>query len=127
MHSIDCAQDEALTTFFSEKIADPLLQQPVTAVRLVRDANTGVGKGFAFVEFQTKAAAQQALMLDGQDLAGRRLRIMRVTAAGTPGSTAKPKGTRDTAPRARKHDTHIAGAAILNELKRSQRHVSWRC
>ena len=65
-----------------------MLPQPVTAVRVVRDAATSVGKGIAFVEFRTKAAAQLALGLDGQKLDGRPLRITRVSAQqGANGKT----------------------------------------
>lgn len=40
----------------------------VTAVRVVRDAKTNVGKGFAFVEFSTPAAARMALALNGAEV-----------------------------------------------------------
>ncbi len=48
----------------------------VTSVSIVMDRETGRSRGFAFVEFSTSEAAQQALQeLDGQDLDGRMLRI----------------------------------------------------
>lgn len=48
----------------------------VTSVSIVMDRETGRSRGFAFVEFSTPEAAQQALQeLDGQDLDGRMLRI----------------------------------------------------
>ena len=40
----------------------------VTAVRVVRDGKTNVGKGFAFVEFATPAAARMALALNGTEV-----------------------------------------------------------
>ena len=39
----------------------------MTAVRVVRDAKTNVGKGFAFVEFASPAAARMALALNGTE------------------------------------------------------------
>lgn len=48
----------------------------VTSVSIVMDRETGRSRGFAFVEFSTSEAAQQALQeLDGQELDGRMLRI----------------------------------------------------
>ncbi|KAK9802791.1 hypothetical protein WJX73_005828 [Symbiochloris irregularis] len=81
-------QDESLITFFNARTSDATLQQPVTAVRVVRDAASGVGKGFAFVEFQTKAAALAARDCDGQKLEGRPLRIMRASHATKGGAKA---------------------------------------
>jgi len=48
----------------------------VTSVSIIMDRETGRSRGFAFVEMATAEAATTALAeLDGQDLAGRMLRI----------------------------------------------------
>ncbi|KAK9843654.1 hypothetical protein WJX81_001246 [Elliptochloris bilobata] len=54
----------------------------VTAVRVVRDGKTNVGKGFAFVEFATPAAARMALALNGTEVRKRPVRVTRVAAPG---------------------------------------------
>lgn len=81
-------QEETVINFFTQGTAEPGLEQPVTAVRVVRDAATGTGKGFAFVEFRTKAAARSALGLQGQALEGRPVRVMRVSDRAPNGKTA---------------------------------------
>lgn len=43
-------QDEELVRLFSDASVDPELAGAVTAVRVVRDRATNVGKGVAFVE-----------------------------------------------------------------------------
>lgn len=43
-------QDEELVRLFSDAAVDPELAGAVTAVRVVRDRATNVGKGVAFVE-----------------------------------------------------------------------------
>jgi hypothetical protein len=43
-------QDEELVRLFSDGAADPELADAVTAVRVVRDRATNVGKGVAYVE-----------------------------------------------------------------------------
>ncbi len=52
----------------------------VTAVRVVRDAKSNKGKGIAYVEFQSRNDARMALGFDGHTLAGRAVRVTRVTA-----------------------------------------------
>ncbi|CAN9510677.1 unnamed protein product [Ophioblennius macclurei] len=49
----------------------------VEAVRLVRDRNTGMGKGFGYVLFQSADSVQLALELDGSKLEGRSIRVKR--------------------------------------------------
>jgi len=52
----------------------------VESVRVVRDAKTRVGKGFAYVQFEDEIAVEQALLLDGQrdpPMLPRKLRVMR--------------------------------------------------
>ncbi|XP_028305753.1 RNA-binding protein 34 isoform X2 [Gouania willdenowi] len=49
----------------------------VEAVRLVRDQNTGMGKGFGYVLFKSADYVQLALELNGSKLAERSIRVMR--------------------------------------------------
>ncbi|KAM6459905.1 RNA-binding protein 34 [Liasis olivaceus] len=49
----------------------------VTGVRIVRDRNTGVGKGFGYVLFETTDAVHLALKLNQSELQGRKLRVQR--------------------------------------------------
>jgi nucleolar protein 12 len=52
----------------------------VEAVRVVRDAKTGVGKGVAFVLFRTQEASKVAMSRrEGAQLGGRQLRVTRVS------------------------------------------------
>ena len=78
----DCEalQDEEVIQAFS-RVGAPAASSPaqgsaapargatgVTAVRVVRDGKTNVGKGFAFVEFATPTAARMALALNGTEV-----------------------------------------------------------
>ncbi|KAJ1658630.1 Nucleolar protein 12 [Dispira simplex] len=47
----------------------------VTNVRVVRDAKTGLGKGFGYVEFEDTAAKGLALRLHDSELEGRTIRV----------------------------------------------------
>uniref|UniRef100_A0A3Q3XF06 RRM domain-containing protein n=1 Tax=Mola mola TaxID=94237 RepID=A0A3Q3XF06_MOLML len=49
----------------------------VEAVRVVRDQNSGLGKGFGYVLFEGADAVQLALKLDGTKLEGRSIRVKR--------------------------------------------------
>ncbi|CAJ1052784.1 RNA-binding protein 34 [Xyrichtys novacula] len=49
----------------------------VEGVRLVRDKNSGMGKGFGYVLFQNADSVQLALELDGSKLEGRSIRVKR--------------------------------------------------
>ncbi|CAK9435372.1 uncharacterized protein LODBEIA_P00990 [Lodderomyces beijingensis] len=72
----DC-EDESLYTHFKEL--------GVESLRIVRDAATNVGKGFALVQFHNSLSVNRALLLDGKPMklasdekeGGRKLRISR--------------------------------------------------
>ncbi|KIY92669.1 hypothetical protein MNEG_15295 [Monoraphidium neglectum] len=81
--------EEELVAAFSQ---GPELQGALEAVRVVRDAKTNIGKGFAFVLFKTKAAARAALALDGTKVAKRTIRVTRATQGGGGIGKAGPKG-----------------------------------
>ena len=80
-------QDEALIQHFGAAAV-------VEAVRVVRDAKTGAGKGVAFVLFRTQEASKAALsQREGAQLGGRQLRMTRASrqvgaAAGKDGKAA---------------------------------------
>ncbi|XP_062429673.1 RNA-binding protein 34 [Rhea pennata] len=47
----------------------------VVAVRIVRDRQTGMGKGFGYILFESTDAVHLALKLNNSDLMGRKLRV----------------------------------------------------
>lgn len=69
-------EDEEVIRFFTE--AQGPLSGAVEAVRLVRDRESGLGKGIGFVLFKTKDAVRAALEMDGKQLKERKLRVTRV-------------------------------------------------
>lgn len=50
---------------------------PIEGIRIVRDPSTGVGKGFAYVNFKDISSVELAMQLDGKTLKDRPLRIKR--------------------------------------------------
>ena len=77
--------EELIKLFIGDSVDEPL----VKAVRIVRDAATNIGKGFGYVLFSNKNAAQMALAKDSLTLRNRPLRVTRVTKA--KGKTTLPK------------------------------------
>ena len=50
----------------------------VDAIKIIRDKRTGKSKGFAFIEMSNKKEAMEAIKtLDGKELAGRNLRVLK--------------------------------------------------
>lgn len=47
----------------------------IKSVRIIRDAKTNVGKGFAYVNFETTDSVQLALQLENVSLKDRELRV----------------------------------------------------
>ncbi|KAJ2778403.1 Nucleolar protein 12 [Coemansia javaensis] len=80
------AEEEALWRHFGTCGA-------VENVRIVRDAKTNLGKGFAYVQFAERATVALALKLDGTEVAGRKLRVKRAT----ENALAQKKKERDDA------------------------------
>ena len=68
-------QDEELIIFFNDNCTKLGIQDPVDAVRVVRDSASQLGKGFGFVQFSDQAAARAALGCDGQLLRTRAIRV----------------------------------------------------
>jgi len=56
---------------------------PIEDVRLVRDSNTGIGRGIGYVNFTDKDSVETALKLNGTQVCGRSVRVSR--------SVRKPK------------------------------------
>lgn len=50
----------------------------VESVRIIRDKNSGLGKGFAYVAFEDPSCVAKALKLNGSEFEGRKLRISKV-------------------------------------------------
>ena len=48
----------------------------ISSVRLVRDSQTGIGKGFGYVNFKNKDGVVLALEKNGQTFNGREIRVM---------------------------------------------------
>lgn len=50
----------------------------VDAIKIIRDKRTGKSKGFAFIEMPNKKEAMEAIKtLDGKEVAGRNLRVLK--------------------------------------------------
>ncbi|WP_252176222.1 RNA-binding protein [Endozoicomonas sp. 4G] len=47
----------------------------IEEAKIILDRETGRSRGFAFVTFNSTDAAEAALALDGQDVAGRSIRV----------------------------------------------------
>ena len=66
----------------------------VENVRLIRDASTGMGKGFGYVNFSKEESVQLALRLNQQEVEGRKVRVSRAVRKPKPG-VKKPAGGAD--------------------------------
>ena len=71
-------KEEDVRRLFS-KIGD------VENVRLIRDATTGIGKGFGYVNFSSEESVQLALRLNQQVVEGRKVRVSRAVRKPKPG------------------------------------------
>lgn len=50
----------------------------VDTIKIIRDKRTGKSKGFAFIEMPDKKEAMEAIKtLDGKEVAGRNLRVLK--------------------------------------------------
>ncbi|XP_029282855.1 RNA-binding protein 34 [Cottoperca gobio] len=65
----------------------------VEAVRLVRDQNSGLGKGFGYVLFESADSVQLALELDDSKLEGRTIRVKRSVKKEKQKNKTDGKGT----------------------------------
>ena len=87
----------------------------VTAVRVVRDPLLALGKGFAFVTFDTTAAVKRALAMQGVAIDGRELRLTRAMDE-TKARQIRDKRRQDALPA-----TSGAARRLQDKVKHAQR------
>lgn len=63
----------------------------VASVRIVRDKKTSQGKGFAYVAFKERSNVKMALMMDGTEVGGRKIRVQKCLKPGQYPKQTKPK------------------------------------
>merc|ERR1712181_22371 len=63
----------------------------VESVRLVRDASTGIGKGFGYVNFASVESVELALRMANQEVGGRKIRVNRAVRKAKPGKVMESK------------------------------------
>ncbi|KAK9144298.1 hypothetical protein Sjap_004201 [Stephania japonica] len=66
------------------------LRPSIEGVRVIRDPNTSIGKGIAYILFKTRDAANQALRKKHLKLRDRELRLNRAIADSTPSKRKRP-------------------------------------
>ncbi|KFO77085.1 RNA-binding protein 34, partial [Cuculus canorus] len=101
----------------------------VVAVRIVRDRNTGLGKGFGYVLFENTDAVHLALKLNDSVLMGRKIRVKRCgekwkAPQKGPNRSRAPKDRVDTTSKTRKssNDSFVGEKAIpLKKSTKSKR------
>ncbi|KAK9120558.1 hypothetical protein Syun_018175 [Stephania yunnanensis] len=75
------------------------LRPSIEGVRVIRDPNTSIGKGIAYILFKTRDAANQALRKKHLKLRDRELRLNRAVADSTPSKRKNPMASsEDTSP-----------------------------
>jgi len=88
----------------------------ITDVRIVRDSQTGIGKGFCYVNFASNKSVKTALDLMGKTtLSGRELRISQ--------SVSRPKKTVTMVPKTPKSGAFPTKKPNLDRFKKSQAKV----
>merc|ERR1712137_503439 len=111
--------DEALWNHFTDC-------GEVKAVRVVRDPQYRIGKGFGYVMFDTPLAVNRALKLDTKKMDGRALRVSRAVrnkAKQTPAGKEKkggPRGQRQAGKPGSKHKGQQTGSFIQVAKARDQ-------
>ncbi|NXD79763.1 RBM34 protein, partial [Halcyon senegalensis] len=96
----------------------------VVAVRVVRDKNTGLGKGFGYVLFENTDAVHLALKLNESNLMGRRIRVKRCggkwkAPQKCPDQSRPPRNRVDTALKHKRSSNDSFVGEKANPLKRS--------
>ncbi|NXY87639.1 RBM34 protein, partial [Alcedo cyanopectus] len=96
----------------------------VVGVRVVRDRNTGLGRGFGYVLFENTDAVHLALKLNESNLMGRKIRVKRCgekwkAPQKCPAQTRPPKDRTETTLKSKKcaNDSFVGEKA--NPMKRS--------
>ena len=65
----------------------------ITSIKMVRDAMSGRSKGYAYINFETKDQAFQALKLNDEELRGRKMKVS-MSKSKAEGSTVGERGGR---------------------------------
>ncbi|KFU96916.1 RNA-binding protein 34, partial [Pterocles gutturalis] len=96
----------------------------VVAVRIVRDRNTGLGKGFGYVLFENKDAVHLALKLNESVLMGRKIRVKRCgdkwkAPQNSPHQSRAPKDRVDTTLKNKRCSIESFVGEKANPLKKS--------
>ena len=90
--SISVADNEILSIFVGNlafKVRGRQLAElfepfgPIESIRIVKDRNTGRGKGFGFVDMKGSAAKRAIAELDGSEFFGRTLKVSEANAQNT--------------------------------------------
>jgi RNA recognition motif-containing protein len=64
----------------------------VESVKLIRDKRTGKSKGYCFIEMSDKKEAMEAInALDGKEVAGRNLRVIKAHSTKKVKEEAQPQ------------------------------------
>lgn len=89
---------------------------PIREIKVITDRETGRSRGFAFVTFETDAAAEAALATDGGKLDGRDIRVSiaedRRNGGGGGGGGFRPRhDNNDTGPEIIRRDRDSGGGA----------------
>uniref|UniRef100_H2TU41 RNA binding motif protein 34 n=1 Tax=Takifugu rubripes TaxID=31033 RepID=H2TU41_TAKRU len=92
----------------------------VEAVRLVRDQNSGLGKGFGYILFKSADAVQLALKLDGSKLQGRRIRVRR-SLKESENKGAKGRFGKGPAPERERHQGRIGSPKKFSRQQRTSK------
>merc|ERR1712051_370581 len=88
----------------------------ITDVRIVRDSQTGIGKGFGYVNFSSHESVKTALdLMTNTALNGRELRISQ--------SVSRPKKTVTMVPKAPKSGAFPSKKPELDRFKKNQAKV----
>ncbi|XP_025918577.1 RNA-binding protein 34 isoform X1 [Apteryx rowi] len=96
----------------------------VVAVRIVRDRQTGMGKGFGYILFENTDAVHLALKLNNSDLMGRKLRVKRCVEKGkaqqqNPIQSRGPKDRVDTTLKTKRYSNDSFVGEKATPLKKS--------
>ena len=113
--------EEDLIRLFHRSKEYPELSGSVEAVRVVRDRETNLGKGIAFVLFRKSGDARTALLLDGAKLGDRAVRVTRAS-KNRAAAAAEAEKKKKLAHSGRKgHDDGPQGAARRLKLDSGKR------
>ncbi|NWI18998.1 RBM34 protein, partial [Crypturellus soui] len=96
----------------------------IVAVRIVRDRQTGIGKGFGYILFENTDAVHLALKLNNSDLMGRKVRVKRCVEKGkaqqqNPNQSRNHKDQADTPSKLKRFSSDSFVGEKATPLKKS--------